>query len=242
MSGRRISRRTPQAGSSGGPANFSGRSGLLLLTGSRKAMARSTAIDFPRRSRASAPRDRAAAASPEANRVPDRPAERDADMPLVERVRAGDREAFKEILSRHRKPILNLAYRLLGDASEAEEIAQEAFVRAYIGLKRFRGESRFFSWLCQIAINLCWKRERQRERWVPLTDERPTSSPDVTERLAVSHALSRLSPPLRAAVLLREIHGMSYKDIAHTLDVPVGTVRSRLSKARKNLRKWLSEE
>ena len=207
-----------------------------------ETMARSTAIELPRVREIRAPAQKAAIKRPEAARAPDRPAERDEDLHRVERARAGDREAFVEILSRHRKSILNLAYRLLGDSSEDEEIAQEAFVRAYIGLKKFRGESRFFSWLCRIAINLCWKRERQRQRFVPLEAEWRGPSPDVTERLALSHALSRLSPPLRTAILLREINGMSYKDVADALGIPVGTVRSRLSKARKNLRKWLSEE
>lgn len=210
--------------------------------GRGKHMARSTAIGTRQRRTAAAQRGSDVSANREQTRVPERPAERDDDLQLVERARAGEREAFQEILSRHRKAILNLAYRLLHDQAEAEEIAQEAFVRAYFGLKKFRGEARFFSWLCQIAINLCWKRERQRERWLPLADREQARSPDVTERIAVSQALSGLSPPLRAAVVLRDIHGMSYQDIANVLDIPVGTVRSRLSKARKSLRKWLSEE
>ena len=173
----------------------------------------------------------------------------DPDGELVARCRQGDRGAFDALLERHRGWVLNLAYQMLGTADEAQDAAQEVFVRAFTHLKQFRGEAGFGTWLRQIAVNECLNRAtRRRERPAALGSLEGSATPDpaerdaVTQALAVRAAVQALTPPLRAALVLREMHGASYEDIARILGIPVGTVRSRLAAARERLRRLLSEE
>ncbi|GIV18424.1 MAG: RNA polymerase sigma-H factor [Armatimonadota bacterium] len=150
----------------------------------------------------------------------------------------GDTEQFfAQLLRRYRNPIVNLAYQMLGDREEAEDVAQETFVQAFVHLRRFRGQSSLFTWLYRIAVNACRMRLRQR-RLLPLLDERYADDADFDERAwmlkqQVDETLRQLPEPLREVLILREMHELSYEQIAQVLGVPVGTVRSRLHTARQ---------
>lgn len=174
----------------------------------------------------------------------------DADRALVEAAAAGSREAFDELICRHQTAILNLI-RALADGADADDLAQEAFVRAWKGLRRFRGESSFRTWLYRVAINVARSgraRERNLLRWFrPATDARePESGAEpidaiLARRQAVERALHSLPGDLRAAVTLRDLQGLDYREIAEILDVPLGTVESRIFRARQRLRPLLEE-
>jgi RNA polymerase sigma-70 factor (ECF subfamily) len=170
--------------------------------------------------------------------------ERDADPDagLVARCRRGDRAAFNALLARHRGHVVNLAYQMLGAADEAQDAAQDAFVKAFTQLKQFRGDAPFATWLKRIAVNECLTRLARRRAAADLTDDLPAPRGAMDEALALRAAIGSLSPPLRAALVLRELHGTSYEDIARILGIPLGTVRSRLAAARERLRAILGEE
>jgi RNA polymerase sigma-70 factor (ECF subfamily) len=187
---------------------------------------------------------------------------RDPDHDLVEACRAGRGDAFGSLVRRHEARVVRLAARLLGDADAALDAAQEAFVKAWRALPRFQGESRFSTWLVRIVINQC-RNDLRRRRTVkhtrPLSLDAPAAgdgsvadgvagrSPDPfavargreVER-ALGAALSRLDPEAREVVWLRDAEDLSYEDIAEVLGVPVGTVRSRLHRARADLRRLMS--
>ena len=178
----------------------------------------------------------------------------DPDAALVTRAASGEAVAFGALMSRHRERVLNLAFSLLGERSDAEDAAQEAFVRAFENLGRFRGESQFATWLYRIAVNVCLARlrasrapetfeehaqalESDDEPCGPLNDD---PARQLESRELVMSALQKLTPRLRAALVLREMHGLSYDEIALALEIPSGTVRSRLSEARRLFRAaWL---
>ena len=175
----------------------------------------------------------------------------DPDAAVVARVRAGEAAAFGLLLGRHRERVLNLAFSLLGSRADAEDAAQEAFVRAYQSLAHFRGEALFSTWLYRVAVNVCLARLRNRRPQVleehdapqvleGAEEERGALAGDpsrlVESRAQVQATLARLSPRLRAALVLREMHGLSYDEIALALQIPPGTVRSRLSEARRLFR------
>jgi len=166
----------------------------------------------------------------------------DPDAGLVARCRRGDRAAFDALLARHRAHVVNLAYQMLGAADEAQDAAQEAFVKAFTRLKQFRGEALFATWLRRIAVNECLNRLARRRPVADVSAPLGVSPEPVEEALAVRAAMQALSPPLRAALVLRELHGASYEDIARILRIPLGTVRSRLAAARDKLREMLSEK
>jgi len=157
------------------------------------------------------------------------------------RARAGEDAAFRWLLTRYRLRTLRLAGHVLrsGEA-DAEDVVQEAFVRAFRAVPSLRGDA-FFPFLCRITVRVCADRQR-RAGWgreMPLADwDAPALPPHSDMRLLVEAMLDRLSPPLRAALVLREMDGMDYDDIARVLQVPVGTVRSRLSAARAQFRQW----
>ena len=149
-------------------------------------------------------------------------------------------ERFEKEAMPHSNDIFRTALRVVGDRGRAEDVAQEAFVRAFRNLKSFRGESRFYTWLYHIVVRVCLDR-RKLARW---RFEAPAESLDVAveqtpaadERMVVEMLLDRLSPPIRAALVLRELEGLEYEEIAQVLEIPIGTVRSRLSAARKQFR------
>ncbi|MFN7888468.1 MAG: RNA polymerase sigma factor RpoE [Betaproteobacteria bacterium] len=178
--------------------------------------------------------------------------ERDIDWVLVERVQRGDQRAFGLLASKYQRKIFRLLSRLIRDPAEIEDVAQEAFIRAYRALPNFRGESAFYTWLYRIAINTAKNHlVAQGRRLPPATpaldedgqerDGEPTTSHrDTPESLlatrqvgdAVERAVARLPADLRTALMLREMEGLSYEEIAQSMGTPIGTVRSRIFRAR----------
>ncbi len=169
------------------------------------------------------------------------------ELGLLQRAQAGDDSAFEEIVLRHQDAVYNLCRRILGDPHDAEDAAQEVFVKAYKALPGFRPEASLSTWLHRIAVNTCidYRRRPVFEPIAGMPDENvvhyePVSEEPSPERLAESRqtaralwlAIGRLSVKLRAAIILRELYGLSYEEIAETLDVSVGTVKSRLARAR----------
>ena len=158
----------------------------------------------------------------------------------ISRARTGDEAAFRWLLGQYRTRVLRLAAHVLRRGDEAEDVAQEAFVRAFQRLPEFRRSGPFSSWLFQITVRLCLDRRRSArwEREVPeacaLAASAPPAYPDT--RLLIEILLDQLTPPMRAALVLREIEGLDYDEIAQTLHIPVGTVRSRLHTARAQFR------
>ena len=184
--------------------------------------------------------------------------EDDTDQQLVERVQKGDRSAFDLLVRKYQHRVLKLVSRFVSDASEAEDVAQEAFIKAYRALPAFRGDSAFYTWLYRIAINtakntLVSNRRRpvdfnldlqdpeQYERHARLKEADTPEGVLLTEeiRVVVENALEQLPEDLRTAIVLRELEGLSYEEIAEAMDCPVGTVRSRIFRAREAIDKKL---
>jgi RNA polymerase sigma-70 factor (ECF subfamily) len=178
----------------------------------------------------------------------------DADLPLVRAAAAGDTEAFGELVRRYQAQVVNLA-RALAVRADAEDLAQETFVRAFRGIRRFRAESTFKTWLYRVALNVVRSHAAERGRWAWLwgssLDARPRDVPAATapgpgieERLvrrdAIDRALAALPLNLRTAVVLRDVQGFDYKEIAMLLGVPIGTVESRIFRARQRLKPLLA--
>jgi len=170
----------------------------------------------------------------------------DADLEAMERCLAGDREAFAGLIERHKKVVYSLARHMLGDETEAEDIAQEAFVKAYFSLAKFRRECSFRNWLCQIATRLCIDhlRARRPERKVILQERVMSAGEDgpaeaIGKREMVRTALERLPAYLRAPVVLRHLEELSYQEMAEILRLPLGTVKTRLRRGRAALKKEL---
>ena len=175
----------------------------------------------------------------------------DADRALLARLRRRDEQAFRELVGRHQAVVRAYAAGILGDPHEAEDAAQEAFLRAYRRLGAFRGDAPLRSWLLRICRNHCLDRLRARPSvtMVALEEEPAAGATDATaagvartiDRERLVTAIIALPEALQQAVVLRELRGLSYEEVAAALDVPVGTVRSRLSAGRALLRAALGE-
>jgi len=168
------------------------------------------------------------------------------DPGLVARARAGDMEAFTELVMQHQRRIHALAYRLTGSASEAEDLAQEAFLRAWRQLPGFRGDSTFATWLCRITVNLGlnWRARRELRgdtapRSQALPEEATPAAHPATDR--VEEALLRLPAEQRAAIVLTVYEGMNHAEAAHVLQCAESTVSWRVWCARRSLRHWLAD-
>jgi RNA polymerase sigma-70 factor (ECF subfamily) len=179
------------------------------------------------------------------------------DAELIGRTRRGDVEAFGRLVERYQDYVYNAAYHLLGGDQEAEDIAQEVFVRAFSHLRGFEGRARFSTWLYGITLNCVrsrWRQERRRAtvrldgsdeddeggQDPPADTAGPVEAAMQSERVeAVRSAIACLEPELREAVVLRDIQGLSYEEIAESLGVPLGTVKSRLFRARQALKDLL---
>jgi RNA polymerase sigma-70 factor (ECF subfamily) len=165
----------------------------------------------------------------------------DEEAGWLARARAGDQAAIGWLIARYRLRAVRLATHILRRSDEAEDAAQEAFIRAFRSLHAFRGEGRFYTWLYQIVVRVCLDRRRIR-RWdleAPFeVGYEPTYQPmeGVEARVLVERLMDRLSPPMRAALVLRELEGLEYEEIARVLDIPVGRVRWRLHEARERFR------
>ena len=162
-----------------------------------------------------------------------------------------DPQAYEELVRRYQRRLYNLACRLTGDQEEAQDLAQEALVRAYNALARFRQGERFSPWIYKIATNLCINYLRRRRFQVPLDEEAPFVDGALTPeqalereetRVTVQEAILALPDQYRAVVLLRHQQELSYSDIASALGLPLGTVKTHLFRAREMLNKILSQE
>ena len=179
--------------------------------------------------------------------------DRDIDQQLVERVQRGDKAAFDLLVSKYQRKIFRLLSRLIRDQAEIEDVAQEAFIKAYRALPNFRGDSAFYTWLYRIATNTAKNHLVSRGRRAPTTTEadieeaetfddgdhlRDLNTPEsmlLTKQVgeAVNRAIDQLPEDLRTAIVLREIEGLSYEEIAESMNCPIGTVRSRIFRARE---------
>lgn len=182
----------------------------------------------------------------------------DTDQELVRRVQAGDQTAFNLLVLKYQHRVLKLVGRFVNDAAEAEDVAQEAFLKAYRALASFRGDSAFYTWLYRIAINTA-KNALVSQRRRPVDFDLDLQDPDQYDRHAklkeadtpegvlltdeiravVEEAMEQLPEDLRTAIVLRELEGLSYEEIAEAMDCPVGTVRSRIFRAREAIDKKL---
>ena len=179
------------------------------------------------------------------------------DEELIAACQAGESSAFDVLIGRWEDKIRGACWRVLGSEDEARDVAQEAFLKAYRGLAGFKGEARFSSWLYQIAINLCRDRLRRRKTRASVSlDELERSGPVIVERRpsvqeelirrdlasAVRKAIDGLSAEQREVVILKEYQGLTFLEIAQTLDVPVSTVKTRLYRGLVQLRQRLERE
>ncbi|HEX8987055.1 MAG TPA: RNA polymerase sigma factor RpoE [Rhodocyclaceae bacterium] len=178
--------------------------------------------------------------------------DREADQALVERVQAGDKQAYGLLVAKYQRKLVRLLSRLIRDAAEVEDVAQETFIKAYRALPNFRGESAFYTWLYRIGVNTA-------KNWLVANGRRAPTSTEVDSEEAESYAegdllrdadtpehllmskqiadtvnaaMEKLPDDLRTAITLREIEGLSYEEIAQVMDCPIGTVRSRIFRAR----------
>ena len=161
---------------------------------------------------------------------------------LIRRARSGDRGAFGLLVSRHQASVYRVVRGILANEAECEDVTQEVFLKSYASLGKFRGESGFFTWLYRIAVNEAL-RARRRRPWgrteaLPEVEAPPREGPDEDgpSLATLERLLRKLPDEFRSIVVLRDIEGMAYKDIAETLDIPMGTVESRLFRARQELR------
>ena len=186
---------------------------------------------------------------------------REEEQELVRKVQEGDSSSFEKLVIDNQTKVYNLALRMVGNEDDAFDMAQEAFLRAYSSIKSFRGDSRFSVWLYRLTTNICldflrsesrrshgsltYMGEGEDEKELEIPDERfsPETLAEKNElRLAVRNALMRLPQDYRAILLLREINGLSYEEIASCLSLEAGTVKSRIFRARKKLCSILSED
>jgi RNA polymerase sigma-70 factor (ECF subfamily) len=177
----------------------------------------------------------------------------DEDQGLVDRARAGDEHAFGQLVRKYQHRALTIARALGVDPADAEDVAQDAFLRAYRGLPRFRGASTFRTWLVQVVTNTARTARRQRAtRRETSADEGETSIVDTVAdpgnleratiaRDQVSRALATLPDDLREAIVLRDVEGLEYREIAEALGIPIGTVESRIFRGRARLRAALTD-
>jgi RNA polymerase sigma-70 factor (ECF subfamily) len=168
------------------------------------------------------------------------------DNLLVTRAQQGDREAFRKIVQRHHRPVIALIYRMFGDASLAEDAAQETFIQAWIHLPGYQSRSRLHSWLYRIAVNTAvdmLRRERKMldvdQEKLAIQDNLPGPEASLIQKEStdvIQQAILELSDSNRAVLVMREYGGLSYQEIATALDIPMGTVMSRLNYSRTQLR------
>jgi RNA polymerase sigma-70 factor (ECF subfamily) len=179
--------------------------------------------------------------------------DREVDQQLVERAQRGDKQAFGLLVSKYQRKLARLLSRLIRDPAEVEDVAQEAFIKAYRALPSFRGESAFYTWLYRIGINTAKNYLVSQGRRAPTTTEFDSEEAETfddgdqlrdintPERMlqskqigeTVNSAMEALPEELRTAIVLREIEGLSYEEIASIMECPIGTVRSRIFRARE---------
>ncbi|MBN1659526.1 MAG: sigma-70 family RNA polymerase sigma factor [Anaerolineae bacterium] len=176
------------------------------------------------------------------------------DADIVESVLGGDTNGYARLVDAYSERIINYLARMTGNRYEAEDLAQETFIRAYYALETYKPEYKFSTWLFRIAHNQCinylkkrsrlvhvddFRNEDDKPAWV-ISDDSPGSDPMYVAaqhelQVVVQAAISELAPVYRTVVILRHVHGLSYQEIAKVVDVPIGTVKSRLGRARSQL-------
>jgi RNA polymerase sigma-70 factor (ECF subfamily) len=180
------------------------------------------------------------------------------DLELVRRVQSGDKKAFDVLVLKYQQKVISLVTRYVHDHHLAMDVAQEAFIKAYRGLKNFRGDSAFYTWMYRIAINTAKNHLVSQSRRLPANDidaqeaeqyggesalkeyaspERESLRDEI--RMTIIRAIQKLPTDLRTAITLREIDGLSYEEIAVAMECPIGTVRSRIFRARESIDKEL---
>ena len=180
------------------------------------------------------------------------------DLELVRRVQSGDKKAFDVLVLKYQQKVISLVMRYVHDHHLAMDVAQEAFIKAYRGLKNFRGDSAFYTWMYRIAINTAKNHLVSQSRRLPANDidaqeaeqyggdsalkeyaspEREALRDEI--RATIVKAIEKLPEDLRIAITLREIEGLSYEEIAEAMECPIGTVRSRIFRARESVDKEL---
>ena len=185
--------------------------------------------------------------------------ENQTDLELVKRVQAGDKSAFDVLVLKYQQKVINLVMRYVHDPHIAMDISQESFIKAYRGLKNFRGDSAFYTWLYRISINTAKNHLVSRSRRMPDDDIdaqeaeqyegggklRDMSTPEnemMTQEIhsTITTAIEALPDDLRIAITLRELEGLSYEEISDVMECPIGTVRSRIFRARDAIEKELA--
>lgn len=179
--------------------------------------------------------------------------ERDVDQLLVERAQRGDKHAFELLVAKYQRKLVRLISRIVRDSAEVEDVAQEAFIKAYRALPQFRGESAFYTWLYRIGVNTAKNFLVAQGRRAPTSTEKDAEEAETFEdagqlrdintpesilmsrqiAVTVNAAMDKLPEELRTAITLREVEGMSYDEIAELMNCPIGTVRSRIFRARE---------
>jgi RNA polymerase sigma-70 factor (ECF subfamily) len=185
--------------------------------------------------------------------------EREVDQQLVERAKRGDKHAFELLVAKYQRKLARLLSRFIRDAAEVEDVTQEAFIKAYRALPSFRGDSAFYTWLYRIGINTAKNYLVAMGRRAPTSTEFNNDDAegfDEAERLrdfntpenelmskqvaqTVNQTMAQLPEELKTAITLREIEGLSYEDIANIMNCPIGTVRSRIFRAREAIAEQL---
>jgi RNA polymerase sigma-70 factor (ECF subfamily) len=178
-----------------------------------------------------------------------------AERALVERCRAGDERAFQELVDRHKDLVFALIARTVQDRSRAEDLAQDVFLRVHRGLPYFRGEARLSTWIYRIVVNVCL--QQKPDATVPLDDDRrdggdrlsrPTPGEsdrqfaDLELRDRLEKAIARLPAHYRLVIAAHYLQGLRYEDLAEALDLPLGTVKTQLHRAKQQLRRLLETE
>lgn len=185
---------------------------------------------------------------------------KDDDQRLIAECLQGRTEAFGELVRRYQNRLYNSVYRFVGNADDAHDVVQDAFLSAYQSLAAFKGGAQFFTWMYRIAVNTAITLKRRRKVVLRLhaagpdgepamepADRSESARPEYAAEMAeeekkVHEALARLTEEHRAVVIMKDLDGMKYEEIAEVLDVPVGTIRSRIHRARTELRQFLESE
>jgi RNA polymerase sigma factor (sigma-70 family) len=169
---------------------------------------------------------------------------------LIRQAKLGDNEAFSKIVSRYSSQVYRQAFAMLGERMEAEDVSQEAFLKAYKGLQKLESEYAFVSWMTQIVFRLCYdrlqKRKKQAELLVEQNDAYTSDRGEQIQRkqmqLSIQEAMAHLSPEQREIIILKDVQGFAYDEIANLLQIAVGTVKSRVHAARLKLKKELQRK
>jgi RNA polymerase sigma-70 factor (ECF subfamily) len=174
------------------------------------------------------------------------------DRDLIERFKKGDPSAFEAILRKYQDRVYNLCHYMLKNSEDAQDAAQDVFLKAYRALRGFRPDSSLYAWICRIAVTICLDYKRKSHREAPrretIKEDLPSDEPNPEQLYAsaeiprsIQLALQKLPEKLRAAIVLREIEELSYEEIAEVLHTSPGTVKSRISRAREELRSLLKK-